>query len=305
MPNWKIVCLAALAMMGFAGNSLLARLAFRTTGIDAIGFTTIRMVSGALTLCLLLAARGKGRWPTGDWTSALILICSTAGLAFAYVRLPAASGALILFGAVQATMIGYGIFRGERLRRWQVLGLCVASGGLVCLMLPGLAAPPPGGAAVMVFTGVAWGSYSLRGQSGGDPVAVTAGNFLRTVPLALILAMAARKGLPLPPGAGVAYAVVVGVVTSALAFVVWYTVLPHLTATVAATIQLSVPVLAAVGGVLWLGESVTWRLAGCSLAILGGIGLVIMTRNAPPAVDANRPTSTPSSRQPESAPLAP
>jgi drug/metabolite transporter (DMT)-like permease len=192
----------------------------------------------------------------------------------AYVTLPAATGALLLFGAVQATMISYGLWAGERLRALQITGLAFACGGLFVLLLPGLSAPPLPGAVLMLVAGVAWGIYSLQGKGRGDPLRVTAGNFLRGVIFAAVLCagMFPRASLD---AQGVAYAMASGALASGIGYAVWYTALRGLTATAAATVQLSVPVLAAAGGILFLDEPITLRLGIASTAILGGIALVI------------------------------
>ncbi len=263
-------------MVAFAGNSLLCRLALRNTRIDAASFTLIRIVSGAVALLLIVRLRGSGEG-RGNWHSALALFAYAAGFSFAYLSLPAGTGALLLFGAVQATMILYGLRSGERLRLPQGIGLTAALVGLVGLMLPGVAAPPLIGSLLMTVAGVSWGVYSLRGRGSGDPAAVTAGNFLRAVPfvaaLSLVLLPAARLD-----AMGVIYAISSGALASGCGYALWYTVLPRLTATGAATVQLSVPVIAAAGGVLFLAEPVTLRLLVASAAILGGIALVVTGR---------------------------
>ena len=225
-------------------------------------------------LWLLVRLRRGPRAGSGSWLSALTLFAYAAGFSFAYVSLPASTGALLLFGAVQATMIGQGIWAGERLSRWQLTGLALALGGLIGLLLPGLSAPPVTGSLLMLSAGVAWGVYSLRGRGRGDPLRVTAGNFLRAVPVALVLSFLMRGSVS-PDRAGFIYAVLSGALASGLGYAIWYTALPALKATSAATVQLSVPVLAALGGVAFLGESVTLRLALASAAILGGIAMVV------------------------------
>ncbi|HXE97448.1 MAG TPA: DMT family transporter [Dongiaceae bacterium] len=273
----RTALLAMLAMIAFAANSLLCRMALKNTGIDAGSFTSIRIVSGAIVLWLIVRARGSAKGLTGSWLSALALFVYAAGFSYAYVKLPTAVGALILFGAVQATMIGYGLWAGERMRGVQVLGLCAAFAGLVALLLPGLSAPPPASSALMLAAGVAWGIYSLRGKGSGDPAVVTAGNFLRAVPFAVLLCLVMVADASMDR-AGVWYAVISGGLASGVGYVIWYAALPGLKATNAATIQLSVPVIAAVGGVIFLGETVTLRLLLSSVGILGGIALVIMSR---------------------------
>lgn len=270
-------CLTALAMLAFAANSLLCRLALRHTGIDPGSFTTIRLVSGALVLWLIVASRGGGRPMAGSWVSATALFAYAAGFSYAYVDLSAGTGALLLFGAVQATMIGYGLRSGERLVVRQIAGLACALAGLAGLLLPGLSAPPLGGALLMLGAGVAWGVYSLRAKGAGDPIRVTAGNFLRAVPLAVALGVA-MLGWATIDLSGAAYAIASGAVASGLGYAVWYTALGGLDATRAASVQLSVPVIAALGGIVVLGEPLSLRLVLASVAILGGIALVISRR---------------------------
>ena len=273
----RTITLTSLAMIAFAGNSLLCRAALQHTAIDAASFTTIRLVSGALMLWLVVRVRRGKYTGGGGWLSALALFAYAAGFSFAYVSLSAATGALLLFGAVQATMIGYGIWAGERLLRLQIVGLVIALAGLTGLLLPGLSAPPLYGSVLMLGAGVAWGLYSLRGKGAGDPATVTASNFLRTVPIAAALSIITLKVSSLD-AAGLVYAVLSGAVASGLGYAIWYTALPALKATSAATVQLSVPVIAALGGVVILGEAITLRLVLASIAILGGIALVFLEK---------------------------
>lgn len=266
--------LTSLAMMAFAGNSLLCRTALSHTRIDAATFTTIRLVSGAAMLWLVVGLRGGTATGGGNWLSALALLVYAAFFSFAYGSLPTGTGALLLFGAVQATMIGHGIWAGERLRSGQLIGLVLAFGGLVGLLLPGLAAPPLAGSVLMLGAGMAWGVYSLRGKGAGDATRVTAGNFLRAAPIAVVLSVFMLNDISLD-SAGAWYAVLSGALASAIGYAIWYTALPALKATSAATVQLSVPVIAALGGILFLGEAITLRLVLASVAILGGIALTI------------------------------
>ena len=276
----RILSLTALAMMAFAGNSLLCRLALKQAHIDAASFTTLRLIAGALTLWLLVRLRRGASAGAGNWLSAGALFVYAAGFSFAYVSLPAATGALLLFGAVQATMISHGIWAGERLRRLQLLGLMLAFGGLVGLLLPGLSAPPLWGSVLMLGAGVAWGVYSLRGRGAGDPMRVTAGNFLRAAPMAVALNAVLWHSSAFDSH-GVWLAVAAGALTSGIGYAIWYTALPALKTTHAATVQLSVPVIAAAGGILFLSESITLRLVLASTAILGGVVLVILERQRP------------------------
>ncbi len=266
-------------MLAFAGNSLLCRLALRSVHIDAASFTAIRLVSGALMLWLLVSLRGGSIGRHGSWCSAFALFAYAAGFSFAYLTLPASVGALLLFGAVQATMIGYGLWRGERLDWMQSVGVALACGGLIGLLLPGLAAPPLAGALLMIGAGVAWGVYSLRGRGGGNPTASTAGNFLRAVPFAAALSVVMLSHASLDVS-GVAYAVASGALASGLGYAVWYSALPALSATSAATVQLSVPVIAALGGAVFIDEVISQRLVLASAAVLSGIALVIFGRRA-------------------------
>lgn len=277
MSYLRISILTTLAMLAFAGNSLLCRVALKETGIDAASFTVIRLVSGAVVLWLVVQFTRRTQAGRGTWFSAVALFVYAAAFSFAYVSLPAGAGALLLFGAVQATMIGHGIWAGERFSAPQVFGLVLALGGLAGLLLPGLTAPPLFGSVLMLGAGVAWGVYSLRGRGTGDPTRVTAGNFMRTVPIAAVLGvLTIHHAVPDP--AGVAYAIASGAITSGAGYAVWYAVLPALKATKAATVQLSVPVIAAAGGILFLGEALTLRLALASVAILGGIAMVIVEK---------------------------
>ena len=277
MSQARIAGLTVLAMMAFAGNSILCRLALRHTAIDPASFTAIRIFAGALMLWLMgMARRGAGRL-AGNWGSALALFTYAAGFSFAYVSLPVAAGALLLFGAVQATMIGFGLWRGERLGAVQMGGLALACCGLVYLLLPGLAAPPLAGSALMLAAGAAWGVYSLRGKGSGNATATTSGNFVRAAAFAAALSAAMMPWASLDR-AGVVYAVASGAITSGVGYAIWYTALPRLKVTSAATVQLSVPVITALGGVLFLSEPITQRLAIASAAILSGVVLVIVSK---------------------------
>jgi drug/metabolite transporter (DMT)-like permease len=271
-PTSQTLALTAVAMLAFAGNSLLCRLALQHSGIDPASFTSVRLTSGAVVLWALV--RWRGQRPAGDWGSAAALFVYAAAFSYAYLSLSAGTGALLLFGAVQATMLGWGLWRGQRLGWGQTAGLMLALGGLVALLLPGVTAPPAGGALLMTAAGVAWGVYSLRGRGAGDPTAVTAGNFVRASALAVPLALAALPWARVDV-AGLLWALCSGAVTSGLGYAIWYTALKGLQPTSSASVQLSVPVLTALGGVALLSEPLTLRLALCSAAILGGIACVI------------------------------
>ncbi len=277
MSRTRIVALTSLAMIAFAGNSLLCRIALKNTLIDAASFTTIRLLSGAIILYLVVGMRRNTDNSRGSWMSSFALFAYAAGFSFAYVSLPTATGALLLFGAVQATMIFYGLLIGERLLRRQIVGLVLSLGGIVALLLPGLSAPPLLGSALMLCAGIAWGIYSVRGKGAGDPARVTAGNFLRTVPMAAALSVLTFNSNTLNT-AGFWYAVSSGALASGIGYAIWYTVVPTLKATSASAVQLSVPVIAALGGIAFLGEPITLRLALTSITILGGIALVFLEK---------------------------
>ncbi|HET9950317.1 MAG TPA: DMT family transporter [Candidatus Eisenbacteria bacterium] len=282
-----------LALVAFAANSILCRLALRHASIDAATFSAIRLSAGAATLLLLVAwtrrdmdgaataaagARAiSGAKSNGSWTSASMLFLYAIPFSFAYNGLSAGTGALILFGSVQATMILGALRSGERANPLQWLGLAVAVAGLVYLLLPGLAAPPLRSAALMAVAGVAWGIYSLRGRGAANPLAQTSGNFARSVPLALGVLLVARPHVAILPS-GAWLAVASGALASGLGYVLWYAALRGLTAMRAAVVQLSVPVLAAAGGVLFLAESITARLVLAAAMVLGGIALALAAR---------------------------
>jgi drug/metabolite transporter (DMT)-like permease len=277
----RTIALTALAMAAFAANSLLCRLALQRSSIDAASFSSVRLVSGALVLLVIVRLRSSSAVTARtDWLAATMLWAYVAAFSFAYITLPAGSGALILFGAVQLTMFVAGLWAGERFTPLAWGGFVLAVAGLLVLVSPGLAAPSLPGTALMAGAGIAWGVYSLRGRNAGEPVAATAGNFLRAAPLALLLSAASLlfAGPPHASANGIVLAVVSGAITSGLGYVIWYAALPHLTALRAATVQLAVPPLAALGGVWWLSEALTLRLVLSSAAVLGGIALVLASR---------------------------
>jgi drug/metabolite transporter (DMT)-like permease len=275
MSYARTVILTTLAMVAFAGNSLLCRIALRGGHVDAVSFTTLRLAFGALALWLVVRVKGGNATGRGNWLSSLALFVYAIGFSLAYVTLPLATGALLLFGAVQATMIGYGIWKGERLRPLQMVGLALALGGVIGLMMGGIKeAPSLVGSSLMLAAGVAWGVYSLRGKTGGDPTRVTEGNFWGSVPFAVAFGLCSR-GSWQADSIGIWCAIASGALTSGVGYAVWYTVLPTLKPSQAATVQLSVPIIGALGGVVLLGEPITLRLILASVAVLGGIALVI------------------------------
>jgi len=264
-----------LAMLAFAGNSILCRLALKETSIDPASFTGLRLLSGALALWLIVRLRRPDSAGSGNWISAFALFAYAAAFSVAYVKLTAATGALLLFGAVQISMIGYGISRGERLRLLQWLGLGLATIGLLVLLLPGLSTPPLGAALMMLLSGVAWGVYSVRGRGAGDATRVTAGNFMRALPFAALLVALSWQSTPLDT-LGAVYAMASGALASGAGYALWYAVLPLLATSTAATVQLSVPVITALGGVMLLSERLTFSLTLASITLLCGIAMVIL-----------------------------
>ena len=270
----RTLLLTALAMLAFAGNSLLCRAALRDSQIDPASFTALRLFSGALVLWLLLYTRKRAATVPGNWAGAFSLFIYAAAFSYAYLHLDAGAGALLLFGAVQLSMIAWGLLRGERLHRLQVVGLVLAAAGLVALLLPGTSTPSLSASCLMVLAGIAWGTYSLLGKGTPDPLAATAGNFIRTLPIVAVLCLVALGSLEWD-SAGVVYALLSGGLTSGIGYAIWYAAMPGLAAIQAASVQLSVPLLTALAGSVLLGESLTGRLMLAGVAILGGIALVL------------------------------
>jgi len=264
------------ALLCFAFNSILCRLALKTDEIDAPAFTVIRLLAGAFVLLIIFSFFGKKDAPPGqgNWVSGAFLFLYAICFSFAYLGLTTATGALILFGSVQLTMIVFALFKGERPRIPEWLGLILAFGGLVYLVLPGLEAPPLSSAALMISAGIAWGFYTLCGKGSTNPLADTAGNFLRSVPFVVLIALPFFAQIHLS-SKGILLAFLSGAIASGIGYSVWYAALRFHTATRAAVLQLAVPAIAALGGVVFLAESVSVRLILASGLILGGIGLVI------------------------------
>ena len=272
--------LTTLTMIAFASNSLLNRLALGQKTIDATSYTTIRLISGAIMLSLIASSQRKSGQPLlgGSWLSALFLFLYALAFSFAYLSLSAGTGALILFGSVQLTMIIVAIRSGERPQLLEWLGLCLAFGGLIYLVLPGLSAPPLLGSTLMLIAGIAWGIYTLRGRGSQNPLADSTGNFVYAVPMIVLIRLISVNNIHLSV-AGFLFATLSGALASGVGYVIWYSALRGLTTTRAAIIQLSVPVLAAWGGVLFLSEHISARLLFAGIFILGGIALTVLSRN--------------------------
>jgi drug/metabolite transporter (DMT)-like permease len=275
----KTMALTTLALIAFASNSILTRLALGLDQIDAATFSSIRLGAGAVVLAVLVRANA-GTWAALRSPSVgggLALFAYAAPFSFAYLRIGAAVGALVLFGVVQLTMIGYGVIRGERPTSGAWAGILLAVVGLAALTAPSATRPDPLGLLLMSVAGVAWAVYSLLGTRGRDPIVANAQSFLWSCPLALVVNLVLRGSAHMSVQ-GVTLAIVSGAVTSGLGYAVWYRALAHLKITQAAVAQLSVPVIAAFGAVVFLEESMNARLAFSSVAILGGVGFVLLSR---------------------------
>ena len=275
----RVIVLTVLAMIAFAANSVLARLALSSGAIDAAAFTGVRLASGAVVLGLLLwlSAGGAARLPklTGSWTQSGALFGYAICFSFAYTLLGASMGALILFASVQIGMVARAVWAGDRPAVLEWVGLLAAAGAFVYLVSPGLTAPDPLGAALMIAAGLCWAGYSLLGRGSSQPLSDTAGNFIRCLPLAVLL-IVLGIGIEVPRLEGVLLAMASGAVASGLGYAIWYAALPHLSRTRAAVVQLSVPVIAGFGAVVFIGEAITPRLLIASAVILGGIAVAVV-----------------------------
>lgn len=275
--------LATIALLGFSANSVLARLALGAGDMNATGYTGVRIVSGALTLAAILYLRGHRNSDarieiSGSWRGAAALFGYAMAFSIAYLMLGAGTGALILFASVQIGMLAWAILKGDRPGLLEWLGFGVAFAALVFLVAPGLVAPPPLGTALMAAAGLSWAAYSLLGQSSRAPLADTAGNFIRCLPIALVL-VASSDLARTSSASGLAYAIASGAIASGMGYALWYAVLPSMTRTSAAFVQLTVPAIAAAGGVLFIGEPLTGRLLVSSAGILGGVALALLAAN--------------------------
>jgi drug/metabolite transporter (DMT)-like permease len=281
----RALILTGIAMLAFAGNSVICRLALIDRSIDPASFTDIRIASGAITLLIILGLRqGKTKvLQHGSWRSAALLFAYAICFSYAYVDLNTASGALILFGLVQATMIAMALRSGERPRPTEWIGWTLAGAGFVWLLLPGASAPSMQGALLMALAGVSWGVYSVRGKGESDPLASTAANFTRALIPAVIVSVVAllNTGSIHVSSHGVALAILSGSLTSGVGYVIWYAAIRHLTSMQAALVQLSVPAIAAFGGVLLVAEPLTTRLLVSGLLVIGGISIALAVKFRP------------------------
>jgi len=271
----KAILLTSLAILAFAANSILCRMALGGKLIDAASFTTVRLVSGAIMLMLILILRDSSlKTRIIDFRASAALFIYAICFSFAYIDLSTGTGALILFGTVQLTIIVFGILQGDRPKAASWAGVLLASSGLVYLVLPGVSAPSMRGTLLMFIAGLAWGVYSVRGKGIINPLAATTWNFIGTIPLAIIASLFFIKFNELQ-GAGILLAIASGALASGIGYAIWYAALPYLNASSAASVQLSVPMIAAFGGVIFMAEPFTTRLTIASIVILGGIALVI------------------------------
>ncbi|MEZ4699312.1 MAG: DMT family transporter [Rhodothermales bacterium] len=278
MPASRIYFLTALALVAFAGNSILCRLALGAQRIDPLSFTTLRLASGAFVLATLCSLRDRRVTAGGgDWRSAGALFLYALPFSMAYTRLQTGTGALILFAAVQVTMLAAALREGERFVPAQWVGMLAAAAGLLYLLAPGGAPPSWAGALTMGVAGVAWGWYTLLGRGAGEPLSRTAGNFIRATPLMAVVMLAGWGRAEVTP-AGAGWAIASGALTSGIGYAIWYAALPGLKTSSAAAVQLAVPALAAAGGILLLGEPLTLRFVVASALTLGGIALVLRLR---------------------------
>ncbi len=281
MTRSRLVTAVVLSMLAFAGNSLLCRLALKQTHIDPATFTSIRLMSGSAMLWILLRGRGNQanntNPSTGDWLSALALFAYAVCFSYAYVALSAGTGALLAFGAVQTTMVSYGFAKGERPHAREIIGFVAAVVGLLVLLLPSATTPSLANSLTMLAAGTAWGVYSIRGKSVGDPARATAGNFYRCIPLTVALSVCTLPWISIDPH-GVVYAVISGALTSGIGYIIWYAAVKELRVTQAATAQLGVPLVTALGGIIFLGESLSLHVLVAAVLVLGGMAIVVLGR---------------------------
>lgn len=277
---YKSITYTLFALMAFAGNSVLCRLALGDASIDAASFTSIRLLSGIIMLLILLGLTQKKSTPSkskGSWLAALMLFAYASAFSFAYISLDTGVGALILFGAVQLSMILVGMFKGNQLHLSEWLGVLMAFTGFVYLVLPSLSTPSFWGFVLMTISGVAWGVYSLVGRGSKNPLADTTYNFLRTTPLIVILVLFSLNSTHITEK-GLILAILSGSITSGIGYTIWYIALRGLSVTQAAVLQLLVPIIAAIGGIVFANEILSMRLVLSSVLVLGGILIVVLGR---------------------------
>lgn len=277
----RILFYTLVSLFAFAGNSVLCRLALGEEAIDAASFTSIRLLSGIIFLAVLLklTSGADSSSSKGSWSASLMLFIYAVAFSFAYVSLETGTGALILFGLVQMTMISIGLYQGNKLHAMEWFGVLLAFSGLVYLMMPGLGAPSLNGFILMAVAGIAWGIYTLAGKGSTNPINDTAYNFYRTLPFVFVLTLVTFQQAELS-NKGILLAILSGALASGLGYAIWYMALKGLSGTQAAVVQLFVPVIAAIGGVVFADEAFSLRLALSALLILGGILAVVLGRHA-------------------------
>lgn len=275
----KTLFFTVLALTAFAGNSVICRLALSLKAIDPASFTGIRLISGSLVLILLVSItkRKKNATVKGSWWSGVILFMYAIAFSFAYISLDTGTGALILFAAVQITMIAFALATGKKMNLKEWLGVLMAFAGFIYLVSPGVTAPSLNGLLLMTLSGIGWGIYSLRGKGSANALQVNAYNFLKTLPLVGIMLLFSLKQIQMT-NEGIILAILSGALTSGIGYTIWYMALRGLTAVQASVVQLLVPVIAAAGGVIFLSEIINLRLILAAIMILGGIGLVIVSK---------------------------
>ncbi|MEO9458053.1 MAG: DMT family transporter [Lentilitoribacter sp.] len=276
----RIFLLTTITMIAFGANSIFGRVALEGDAIDPSSYSFIRLLSGAIMLAILVGVSSgvsKKNLSHGNIISALCLFAYAAAFSFSYVNIETGVGALILFACVQAVMIGWALYKGDRPSLFEWLGITVAFGAFIWLVSPGLEAPDPIAATLMAISGIAWGAYSLRGKSSSDPLKATAGNFLLSVPMGLVLLFITISSSQVTVF-GVILAIASGAITSGMGYALWYKVLPQLTATRASIVQLTVPVVAGIGGLIFLSEPLTFRFVLASALILGGVAISIVMK---------------------------
>lgn len=281
---FKTALYTFLALLAFAGNSVLCRLALGNDQIDAASFTAVRLLAGVIVLFCLLAVTGRSKPITsaplqrGSWWSGFMLFTYAVTFSFAYVTLETGIGALILFGAVQITMLAVGIASGDRLHKLEWAGMLVAFAGFIYLVLPTLSTPSWLGFVLMTASGIAWAFYTLAGRGSQHPLQDTGFNFLRTIPLVILLLAASAYNADLTLN-GLVLAVLSGGVASGVGYTLWYSALKGMSTTQAAVVQLLVPVIAALGGVVFVDEPFSLRLMVSSALVLGGILTVVLSKH--------------------------
>jgi drug/metabolite transporter (DMT)-like permease len=269
-----------IAMLAFAANSVLCRLALTDQYIDPMSFSLIRVCSGAAVLLLLYlfsTEKAKIEW---NVKNGFFLALYIVAFSLAYLHIDAGVGALLLFGTVQLSMVGYGLWHGEKINIRRGTGLGIAILGIFILLLPGAAAPNPVYAAIMVLSGIGWALYSIVGKNMQNPLASSLANFVLAIPFVLLVYAAFYTKSFVQPQ-GILLAVISGGLASSGAYVLWYAIVKQIDRVTASSVQLSVPCLAILGGILFIGEALSWRIIIATVIVLAGIALVVLDKSVP------------------------